>query len=105
MKSLQKKCRLFVIDEAHCLKTWGESATKREKPFRKLFKDLAQIIATIQVFDFALTIEYLLVNKLDDGGHEETETTIAECQIINFSIVIIPRKISFHFSQGREFCA
>ena len=46
---MKSKCRLFVIDEAHCLKSWGEGATKQDKPFRKHFKELANIIAKLEV--------------------------------------------------------
>ena len=49
LRKVQDKCRLFVIDEAHCLKTWGEGATKRDKPFRKLFQELANVIAKLKV--------------------------------------------------------
>jgi len=48
LREVQDRCRLFVVDEAHCLKTWGEGATKRDKPFRKLFQQLANVIAKLK---------------------------------------------------------
>ena len=45
LKALGEKCKMFVIDEAHCLKTWGSG----DKPFRKNFSDLAKCIAKLMV--------------------------------------------------------
>ena len=52
IKTIADKCRLFTIDEAHCMKAWGESNKTGMKPFRKHFKELALAISKLAVCNF-----------------------------------------------------
>ena len=72
---------MFVIDEAHCLKTWGSG----DKPFRKNFSDLAKCIAKLKVsaINSVNSIILIILNNVSNIVHNRIKPKLRQDRKLN----------------------
>ena len=59
LQALGARCQLYVIDEAHCMKTWGGG----DQPFRKNFGRLSHTITKLEVCEIGSVRSNCLVSS------------------------------------------